>query len=170
MWCDVNLKNSLSSTDGRRILENERRKSDIRKMSGHKLRNIVLRCIEDSSEERPSAEEVSELLQNEWSKIQQKRKVADNARGPKLEIAVLGQAGAGKSCLVSRYVDHRFNGMLPPTINKDLFHSGITLHGKEYRLQIVDTAGQKIFRSIIPNSIRNSQGVVLVFDITDRSS
>lgn len=161
----------MSSTDGQRIQEKERRRSDIKKMGGHRLRKIVLQCIKDSSEERPSAEEVSEWLQNEWSKIQQKRRIADNSKGPKLEIAVLGQAGAGKSCLISRYVDHRFNcEFIIPTISPDLFHTGVTLHGIEYRLQIVDTAGQEKFFSIIPNSIRHAQGVVLVFDITNRSS
>ena len=140
-------------------------------MGGNKLREIVLQCIEDSSEERPSAEEVFEMLRNEWSKIRQKRNIADNKRGPQLKIAVLGHLGVGKTCLISRYVDHNFNcKFVASTINADQFFSAITLHGKEFRLQIIDTAGQERFRSIIPNSIRNSQGVVLVFDLTNRSS
>ncbi|KAL9985802.1 hypothetical protein ACROYT_G008247 [Oculina patagonica] len=158
------------TTDGRRILEKERRKSDIRKMSGHKLKEIVLRCIQDSSEERPSAGEVSELLQNEWSKIQQKQKVAGYTKGPKLEIAVLGQSGAGKSCLVSRFVDHNFNREVETTIGIINRFSRITLHGKEFHLQVVDTAGEEKYHSCIPQSIRKSQGVVLVFDLTNRSS
>lgn len=139
-------------------------------MGEHKLRGLVLQCIEDTSEERPRAEELSEMLQNEWSKIQQKRNIAANKKGPKLSIAVLGQTSTGKSCLISRYVDHRFDLKVIPTCGTDVHPTIITLHGKEYRLQIVDTAGQERFHSILPLSLRNIQGVVLVFDLTNRSS
>ena len=57
-----------------------------------------------------------------------------------------------------------------PTCGADVRPARITLHGKEYRLQIVDTAGEERFRSILPVSLRNVQGVVLVFDLMNWSS
>ena len=159
----------MLSTDGQRILEKKRRERDIKKMGEHKLKEIVLRCIEDSSKNRPSAEEVSKRLQYEWTKIQQKRKIVET-KVPKLEIAVLGQSCAGKSCLISRYLDHEFNDKMIPTVGQVFLSTRISLHGKEYRMQINDTAGQERFHSILPASINRCQGVVLAFDLTDRGS
>lgn len=156
----------MFSTDGERILEKKRREHDINKMGEHKLKKIVIQCIEDSSKDRPSAEEVFKWLDYEWTKIGQKRKIAQ-AEGPKLKISVLGQSGAGKSCLISRFLDNKFDDRVMPTIGQALRTTNIHHRGKEYCLQIEDTAGQEMFHSIIPASIKGVQGVVLVFDLTN---
>ena len=163
----------MLSTDGERIPEKKRRESDIKKMGEHKLKGILLRCIEDSSVDRPNAEEVSKWLQYEWSKIQQKQNIANYAHPaqvPKLKIAVLGQSAAGKSCLISRFLDHEFDERVMPTYGQVLRITNIKVHDKEYHLQIEDTAGQERFHSIISASIKHCQGVVLVFDLTDGRS
>ena len=41
---------------------------------------------------------------------------------------------------------------------------------KKYRLILWDTAGQERFHSIAISSVKNSQGIILVFDITNRKS
>jgi len=159
--------------DRERIPEKKRRESDIKKMDEHKLKEIVLRCIEDFSKDRPSAEEVSRCLQHEWSKIQQKRNIAHYiqvAQVPKLDIAVLGQSYAGKSCLISRYFHGKFDDKIIPTSALKLRTMRIDLHDKEYRLQITDTAGDEKYHSVILMPLKHCQGVVLVFDLTDRPS
>ena len=42
--------------------------------------------------------------------------------------------------------------------------------GKEIKLIIWDTAGQERFHSIAITSVKNSQGIILVYDITNRKS
>lgn len=139
-------------------------------MGEHKLKKIVLQCIKDSSKDRPSAEEVSKLLHYEWTKIRQKRKIAQ-AKVPKLKISVLGQSGAGKSCLITRYLDNTYDhGAIPTTIGLVSRITNFHHRGKEYCLQIEDTAGEEKFRSIIPALIKGGQGVMLVFDLTNRRS
>ena len=138
-------------------------------MGEHKLKKIVLQCIEDSSKDRPSAEEVSKWLDYEWTKIRQKRKIAQ-AKVPKLEISVLGQSGTGKSCLISRFLDNEFDDKIVPTIGTALCKKKIFLHDKKFCLQIEDTAGQERFHSITPSSMKGVHGVVLVFDLTNRRS
>ena len=160
----------MLSSDGERIEEHKRRESDIKKMGEHKLKKIVLRCIKDSSKDRPSAEEVSKWLQYEWSKIEQKQRIVHKPKVPKLEIAVLGKSCAGKSCLISYFLDHTFADRMIPTCGQVLRTTNIDLHDKGYCLQIEDTAGQERFHSIISASINRCQGVVLVFDLTDRRS
>ena len=138
-------------------------------MGEHKLKKIALQCIEDSSKDRPSAEGLFKWLHYEWTKILQKRKIAQ-AKAPKLEISVLGQSGAGKSCLISRFLDSEFDERVMPTIGQALRTTNIYHLGKQYCLQIEDTAGQELFRSIAPASLNGIQGVVLVFDLTDQRS
>jgi small GTP-binding protein len=46
----------------------------------------------------------------------------------------------------------------------------IDLGGKLMKVQLWDTAGTERFRTITPIYYRNVDGVLLVFDITDRAS
>ena len=97
-------------------------------------------------------------------------KDSSGRKAPKLEISVLGQSGAGKWCLISRFLDSEFDERVIPTIGQALRTTNTYHRGKQYCLQIEDTAGQELFRSIAPASLNGLQGVVLVFDLTDRRS
>mmetsp|Transcript_37507 Transcript_37507/g.101644 ORF Transcript_37507/g.101644 Transcript_37507/m.101644 type:complete len:248 (-) Transcript_37507:178-921(-) len=46
----------------------------------------------------------------------------------------------------------------------------IELDGKRIKLQIWDTAGQERFRTITTSYFRGAQGILLVYDVTDRGS
>merc|ERR1712032_142818 len=46
----------------------------------------------------------------------------------------------------------------------------IRLEGRAIRLQLWDTAGQERFRSLIPSYIRDASAVMVVYDITNRTS
>lgn len=46
----------------------------------------------------------------------------------------------------------------------------LDVDGKRVKVQVWDTAGQDKFRSITASFFRNAQGVLLVYDVTDRSS
>lgn len=63
---------------------------------------------------------------------------------------------------------------LPPfqTINDsiDFKIKNLELDGKRIKLQIWDTAGQERFRTITTSYFRGAQGILLVYDVTDRRS
>ena len=44
------------------------------------------------------------------------------------------------------------------------------LNGKNVKLQIWDTAGQERFKNITASYCRGGNGILVVYDITDRSS
>ena len=46
----------------------------------------------------------------------------------------------------------------------------VELEGRRLKLQLWDTAGQEKFRAITPSYFRGSQGILLCFDVTCRSS
>ena len=160
-------------TDGRRIPEKERRRNDISMMSKHKLSGIVLSCIEDDSRKRPNAREIVNWLQNEWRKIQQKLAIARRSKPQEsrvLKIVLLGESGAGKTCIVKRFVDNSYSEKEPATVGQGIHYKSVTLHGMEYCLQMIDTAGQERYHSIPQSLLRDADGVFLVFDLTHRAS
>lgn len=56
------------------------------------------------------------------------------------------------------------------TIGVDFKIRKIELDGKSIKLQIWDTAGQERFRTITKSYYRGSNGIVVVYDITNRDS
>ena len=44
------------------------------------------------------------------------------------------------------------------------------LEDRTVRLQLWDTAGQERFRTITTSYVRGSEGILLVYDVTDRNS
>lgn len=159
--------------DGVQILEKDRRKGDIKMMGEHKLKEIVFLCIEDSSDKRPSAEELTEMLRQECSKIEQKKIIANRAVGeiPVIEVTVLGISDVGKTCLISKFVDHVFPGAIVATIGCRYEHVPIKIRSRDFKMKVQDTAGQERFRhSLTPTLIRRSQGILLVYDVNNPSS
>lgn len=57
---------------------------------------------------------------------------------------------------------------LPHSI--DFKIKNLELDGKRIKLQIWDTAGQERFRTITTSYFRGAQGILLVYDVTDRRS
>ena len=164
----------LKITDGRRIPENERRKDDIRQMGDHRLKRLVLRCIEDESDERLNAKEVVDWLQKvKMSKIKWERTIALQRKPnqpPTLNIITLGEAGTGKTSIINRFVNNCFDDKVAPTIGSDLRFTNMNVYGREFRLKVVDTAGLETFSSLPVSYLREANGVLLVFDVTDRWS
>jgi small GTP-binding protein len=81
----------------------------------------------------------------------------------------VGDSGVGKTSLFWRYL-HKETFCEEPMTTIDFRYKTISLHDKEVRLCIWDTAGQEKFRSIVATYFKSCQGVVLVFDLTSPAS
>eukprot|EP01062_Namystynia_karyoxenos_P025636 TRINITY_DN20124_c0_g1_i1.p1 TRINITY_DN20124_c0_g1~~TRINITY_DN20124_c0_g1_i1.p1 ORF type:complete len:226 (+),score=65.48 TRINITY_DN20124_c0_g1_i1:91-678(+) len=86
-----------------------------------------------------------------------------------LRIAVLGATGAGKSGLVLRFVQGVFLNSYDPTI-EDIYRKQLQADNKEYRIDIVDTAGAKEFRGLLNGAISSADGMIIVYCVCDRNS
>ena len=64
----------------------------------------------------------------------------------------------------------KFSQEYEPSIGVDFFSKTIRYKNRLIKLQIWDSAGQERFRSLIPNYIRGSSLIFLVFDISRRES
>ena len=87
------------------------------------------------------------------------------------KILLLGDSAVGKSCLLLRYCDEKFQDLHLATIGLDFRLKTIYLeNNKKVKVQIWDTAGQDRFLAITKNYYRGANGILLVFDITNLSS
>ena len=77
----------------------------------------------------------------------------------------------GKTCICGAFLNLEFLDDTLCTIGKDKMDTSMIMEdGEEMKLVIWDTAGQERFHSIALSSIKNAQGIIVVFDVTLRKS
>lgn len=86
------------------------------------------------------------------------------------KIVLIGDCGTGKTCVVQRFKNGTFLEGHGNTIGVDFSMKTVIVEGKRIKLQIWDTAGQERFRTITQSYYRSANGVIIVYDITKRSS
>uniref|UniRef100_A0A915HIV0 Ras-related protein Rab-21 n=1 Tax=Romanomermis culicivorax TaxID=13658 RepID=A0A915HIV0_ROMCU len=89
---------------------------------------------------------------------------------PKFKVVLLGEGCVGKTCLVLRFVENKFASKHVSTLQAAFFTKTVDIDGKQAELAIWDTAGQERFHALGPIYYRDSQGALLVYDITDADS
>jgi len=87
-----------------------------------------------------------------------------------IKLLMIGDSGVGKTCLLLRYANDSFSPTFITTIGIDFKIKNVEIDGKRIKLQIWDTAGQERFRTITTSYFRGAQGILLVYDVTDRRS
>eukprot|EP00930_Biecheleria_cincta_P009231 TRINITY_DN110933_c0_g1_i1.p1 TRINITY_DN110933_c0_g1~~TRINITY_DN110933_c0_g1_i1.p1 ORF type:complete len:203 (+),score=32.28 TRINITY_DN110933_c0_g1_i1:32-640(+) len=93
-----------------------------------------------------------------------------DSQEPVIKLIVLGDASVGKSCLLVRFAEDRFVPDYVMTIGLDLRSKKLELNGRKWNVQVWDTAGQERFRTITPAYYRSAMGVILTYDVTERTS
>ena len=86
------------------------------------------------------------------------------------KILLIGNSSVGKSSIFNRYVDNCYSDLSVSTIGVDFKIKTLKINNKIIKLQIWDTNGQERFKAITNSYYRNSHGIIVVFDITDRKS
>ena len=98
------------------------------------------------------------------SEISQRKEI------PKYKIIFLGDQGTGKSCILNRFVEDKFDDNYQATIGLDFQSKNVKIDNQDVHLLLYDTAGQEKFRSLIPMYTRDANIIVLVYDITRKES
>ena len=86
------------------------------------------------------------------------------------KIIIIGDAGVGKTNILTRYTKNEFDAIAKPTVGVEFSAKKIKIDNKNIKLQIWDTAGQEKFKAISKNYYKGAAGVMLVYDITKKKS
>ena len=86
------------------------------------------------------------------------------------KIVVAGNSGVGKTNLVARYTEDAFDDSYRTTIGLDFKFKEAIVGGETCRIQIWDTAGQEKLKAVAASYYKNSNGIALIFDVSNRES
>lgn len=81
------------------------------------------------------------------------------------KLIVIGDSGVGKSCLTLKGTKGLFENHYNATVGFEFFAFNVKVNDKVIKLQIWDTCGQEIYRSLITNFYRNSSLAIMVYAI-----
>jgi small GTP-binding protein len=93
-----------------------------------------------------------------------------SAREQHLKVILAGPHNAGKTAYLNLFSAHGESRLLQPTVGADFICQDITFNDIVYRVHIWDTAGQEVYHSITGPYFRNAAGVLLFFDVSERTS
>ncbi|CAG8813240.1 15929_t:CDS:2, partial [Racocetra persica] len=85
------------------------------------------------------------------------------------KLVVLGSGGVGKSALTVQFVQSMFIERYDPTI-EDSYKKQIEVDNQICVLEILDTAGTEQFAAMRDLYMKNGQGFILMFSITEQST
>ena len=86
------------------------------------------------------------------------------------KLIVIGDSGVGKSCLTNNAVKNIFEEAYNATVGFEFFTFNVKMCEKVIKLQIWDTCGQELYRSLITNFYRNSSLAIMVYAINDKAT
>lgn len=89
---------------------------------------------------------------------------------PEYKVVTIGDSGVGKTSVINRFYYGSFNGAAAPTIGAAYVKSRVDVNGTAVFLNIWDTAGQEKYSDLIPMYVRESNAVIICFDVNEADS
>jgi len=89
---------------------------------------------------------------------------------PQHKIVIIGDGGIGKTTLVNRFIDGNFTKKYLPTVGASVRTTTFYTNIGPISLQIWDTAGQEKFGGLRDGYYIKSEGVLMMFDVTSRTT
>lgn len=87
-----------------------------------------------------------------------------------MKVVLVGGSNVGKSSLMMRFTDDKFNETYVNTIGVDFRFRTLDILGKRVKVQVWDTAGQEKFRTMTSTFYRGSDAILMAYDITESGS
>mmetsp|Transcript_4740 Transcript_4740/g.4917 ORF Transcript_4740/g.4917 Transcript_4740/m.4917 type:complete len:279 (+) Transcript_4740:31-867(+) len=86
---------------------------------------------------------------------------------PSFKVLTIGESGVGKTSVLLRFTENKFMPTFLSTIGIDYKSKILKYEDTKYVLKIWDTAGQERFKTITQQYYKGSNGIILVFDLSD---
>ena len=88
----------------------------------------------------------------------------------KFKIVIVGDYGVGKTSLINQYVTQKFKESYIPTLGVQFTKKILKKSDNDVELVIWDIAGQDSFSKIRQRFYDHTQGFIIVYDLTRKSS
>ena len=88
----------------------------------------------------------------------------------KCQLLIVGNSAVGKSSILRRFAQDKFNSNYFATIGIDFFTKDVILDNKIIHIKLWDTAGQERYKALTLGFFRNAQGIMIVYDIKNKES
>ena len=87
-----------------------------------------------------------------------------------LSILLLGNSDTGKTSLLMKYAKNQYKENYVSTVGLDSVVKDLKINEEDVRLYIMDTSGQEKFKSLSQSYYQKVDGIIFVFDVTNRES
>ena len=87
-----------------------------------------------------------------------------------IKAILIGNCGVGKTNIILRYLKNEFNQNSLTTNGANYGMKKVTIDEIQYQINIWDTAGQEKYRSVTKMFIQDTNIIVFVYSIDDKSS
>ncbi|XP_077885693.1 dnaJ homolog subfamily C member 27 isoform X2 [Ictidomys tridecemlineatus] len=88
----------------------------------------------------------------------------------RIKVISMGNAEVGKSCIIKRYCEKRFVSKYLATIGIDYGVTKVQVRDREIKVNIFDMAGHPFFYEVRNEFYKDTQGVMLVYDVGQKDS
>lgn len=88
----------------------------------------------------------------------------------KVKLIIIGDSSVGKTCILNRYIKNGYDDKKGATVGADIITKKVNVNSQEITALIWDTAGQEKYQSVTASFYRNTDGGMIVFDITSSDS
>ena len=93
------------------------------------------------------------------------------SKAEEIKLMTLGNSDVGKTSFIIKYTENIFFPDLISTLGVDIKVKELKLkNGKDIILKIFDTAGEERYKSISVNFIKKIDGIIIMYDISNKSS
>jgi small GTP-binding protein len=88
----------------------------------------------------------------------------------KFKICLLGEGSVGKTSLVYRFIENKFQEDYKATLGVNILQKHLKIDGNSVSTNIWDLGGQDTFENLRKLYLEGSEGALVIFDLTNRTS
>ena len=135
--------------------------------TGNNLENLLIQ-IYDKINSNSSEENLFPLDKvNKYTTIFYQKEEYEGS----ISLMLLGDGRVGKSNFMTRYANNKFSDEYLMTVGYNEAIKTLKIDNKNiYQLRLVDTAGQERYMSMPRNYYKNSDGILLLYDVESKES
>ncbi|EAY17947.1 RAS, putative [Trichomonas vaginalis G3] len=93
-----------------------------------------------------------------------------DSQGNSPRVIFVGDSGVGKTSIIHYMKFGSFDSHSLPTVGAGWTSMDCYFENKKIEYQLWDTAGQEIYRSLVPIYFKNAIGAIICFSLTDAIS